>query len=100
MVKNICKNLIVVCSIITLLLVIMLSKEYIIKKANHTCSDNSCPICMLLSECHENLNHIGKIESIVFIAISFISFCLNVSRNQNKIINKKSLITLKTRIND
>ncbi len=84
-----------------IIIVALSSMFFLVKEANHTCTEPECPVCACLHEAEETIRNIGtgaiRIMVSIFAPVTVLFLCLEKLPAS---ISNHSLITQKVRLND
>ncbi len=88
-----------VMAIICLLFVICFSSYISGEEFHHECSGEHCPICELLDECGNTVNHIHLVTPVVII-LGVLILSISVVGRIEYYYKEWSLVSYKVRLND
>lgn len=93
-------HLIEIAVLAVILMSTMFSSCYIAEEINHDCSGASCPICMMIRQCEDNLRQIGGSQLAVAAIAAGICFFCQMNSSIRTDVSFETLVTRKVRLND
>lgn len=87
-------------AISAIVLVLLFSVCYIVEHADHECTGEDCPICLVMEQCGNNLKTVGTAIMIACVAVVLFTSLQENKHYQTSMFPCNSLISQKIRMNN